>query len=83
MNEEAINEFNNKIRKYEENLSKGMSHSDAWIDAWDPEHKSDHWIETWNCPHCRSENNIEYISGVEKSLCKKCGKNKRYSDYWI
>ena len=78
-----MKEFNDKIKKYKENLSKGMWYSDAWMDAWDPKHKSDCWIETWKCPHCGTENNIEYISGVMKSLCKKCGKNKNYNDYRI
>lgn len=76
-----MNDVDKKIAKYHENLSKGMWHSDAWIDAWDPEHKSNYWIKTWICPHCGTENNIEYSSGVMKSLCKKCGKNKMYNDY--
>jgi len=78
---EIDKDFNNKISKYHENLSKGTGHSDAWIDAWDPEHKSDYWIETWNCHYCGSENNREFVSGVMKSICKKCGKNDRYNDY--
>lgn len=61
-------------------LNKGMWCTDAWVDAWDPEHKSRHWIKTWRCPHCGAENAIEYISGILKS-CKKCGKSKWYRDY--
>ena len=80
--ENGIKEYNEKMSKYHDNLDNGMSDTDSWCDAFDPEHKTSYWINTWECPHCGTENDIERTSsGVMKSICKKCKKNKNYNDY--